>query len=149
MGKTIAVVLGNRINDDGSLTKRMVQRLELALSLDKEMDIEYFVVSGGVANPKVDFSEAYAMKKYLVEKGMNIDKIIVEDKSLSTSQNAIYTYKILENYEFNKIVVVSSYEHFRDWNGLGFFNDYLMKNEVLKSRDIKLMIYTTPEEKIN
>ena len=62
----IAVVLGNRINDDGSFTSIMVRRLELALELYNNEMVDKIICSGGYANPSVNCSEAEKMKEYLV-----------------------------------------------------------------------------------
>ncbi len=143
--KNIAVVLGNRINNDGSLTKTMYKRLELALKVYEQFNPEYIVLSGGIANEAVNFSEADAMYDYLVKQGIPKEKLIKEGKSLSTNQNAIFTYEILENYDFDNLIIVSTYGHFKDWNALGYFYDNLQKNEKVLNKHIHLMVYTNSE----
>ena len=48
-----------------------------------------------------------------MEQGIDRDRIIVEDRSLTTAQNAIYTYNILsEQYpQVSQLVIVSSDYH--------------------------------------
>lgn len=143
--KNIAVVLGNRINNDGTLTKTMYKRLELAMEVYEKFKPEYMVLSGGIANDAVNFSEADAMYDYLVKQGLPEEKLIKEGKSLSTNQNAIFTYEILENYDFDNLIIVSTYGHFKDWNALGYFYDNLQKNEKVLNKHIRLMVYTNSE----
>ena len=144
--KNIAVVLGNRINDDGSLTKTMYKRLELTLKMNEQFHPDLIVLSGGIANPKVDFSEAKAMYDYLLEHGIEKERMILEDKSLSTNQNAIFTYQLLEDIEFDNLIIVTTYGHFKDWNALGYFHDNIMKNEKVAAKDFNLMIYTNAKD---
>ena len=91
--KTIGIILGNRLNDDGSITKLMKHRLELALELEKNFDLDKIIVSGGIANKKANVSEASVMASYLIEKGISAEKIIIEDQSMSIiSSGAFFTY---------------------------------------------------------
>lgn len=144
--KNIAVVLGNRINDDGTLTKTMYKRLEMTLKMNEQFNPDYIVLSGGVANPNVEMSEAKAMYDYLVGHGINKEKLILEDKSMSTNQNAIFTWQILEKYDFDNLIIVSTYGHFKDWGGLTYFYENAQKNEVIHSKEFNLMVYTNSKE---
>ena len=90
----VAIVLGNRINNDGSFTDIMVKRLELALELYNNKMVDKLIVSGGYANPAVNASEAEKMKEYLVSKNVPEELIIEENQSLSTYQNALYSVPI-------------------------------------------------------
>jgi len=140
--KNIAVVLGNRINNDGTLTKTMYKRLELTLKMNEQFNPDYIVVSGGIANPAVNFSEADAMYDYLIEHGIPKEKVIKEGNSMSTKQNAIFTFEILENYDFDNLIIVSTYGHFKDWGGLTFFYEAAQNNEKILQKDFNLMVYT-------
>ena len=64
-GKRVAIVLGNRINDDGTFTQKMVDRLTLVKELYDNNMCDLIICSGGVANKLVPFSEAEKMKEYL------------------------------------------------------------------------------------
>ena len=52
----VAVVLGNRLNDDGSITDKMRCRIELASEIHKTLLPCKMVLSGGVANPAVSYT---------------------------------------------------------------------------------------------
>ena len=85
----VAVILGYRLNDDGTMAKRLVERLNLTLELIKELNPDRVILSGGVANPLAKVSEAQRMEEYLVAKGVNPASLIKEEQSLTTAQNAV------------------------------------------------------------
>lgn len=93
----------------------------LASRLDKGMDqyIKYgrspkIIVSGG-QGPDELVSEAAAMKKYLVEKGMNEKDVLTEDKSRNTLQNMLFSKKIMDTIktDHKSIFVTNNYHVFR------------------------------------
>ena len=51
-GKTadVAVVLGNKVNEDGTLSKRLEERLNCAIDLYNKRRINTIIVSGGLGN---------------------------------------------------------------------------------------------------
>ena len=140
--KNVMVILGNWMNDNGTISTTMRQRLELALVAYKDFGPAYIVVSGGMANAKAGISEAQAMYNYLVEKGIDKDIIIKEDQSMSTYQNAIYTMKKLENINFKNLIIVSTVEHFVSYQTIKYFNDAAYNNEIIRNKNINIMIYT-------
>lgn len=80
------IVLGARVmgNEPGlTLKGRLDRALEYVKSNDDDCKI---VVSGGKGDGE-NISEAEAMKRYLVERGIKTDMIIKEDKSVNTMQN--------------------------------------------------------------
>lgn len=138
MSKKVAIILGNRVNDDGTITKIQEQRLEMALEIEKEFQPDYFILSGGSPNKKAGISEALGMYKYLIEKGFNKDKLILEDQSYSTKQNAEFSIPIAEKLGADIVIVCSSLYHFEDlqYHALEHFI-----NEVKKTK-MALLIYT-------
>jgi len=139
----VAIVLGNRINNDGSFTDIMVKRLELALELYNNKMVDKLIVSGGYANPAVNASEAEKMKEYLVSKNVPEELIIEENQSLSTYQNALYSVPIALKENAKLIIVTSTNEHFTkyNYNVVKYFEDQLV------NKDVRLMVYTDCEEK--
>lgn len=140
--KNIIVVLGNWMNDDGTMSATMLKRLGLALEAIEKFDPMYVVLTGGMANTKAGIAEATAMYNYLVSKGVDKSLLIKEDKSLSTEQNAIYTFRLIQDYDFDNLIIVSTIEHFYYYGGLTYFNSAALNNSKIKAKNIKLMIYT-------
>ena len=105
------VVLGNRMNDDGTLTDLAERRLQAAVRLDKAFAPQYIILSGGLANPTAGRTEASAMAARLVELGVDRAKLVSEDKSLTTKENALFTLPVAAGLGVTELVVVTSNEH--------------------------------------
>lgn len=118
MGKRIVViVLGNRLNDDGTLSEIGKERLMLASEIEQTFHPDYYILSGGLANETAGITEAEAMYNYLIEKHQNVlgfdkEKFILEKKSLSTVGNAKYSVPIAKELGAEIIIVCSSAYHF-------------------------------------
>lgn len=86
------IVLGAQVKESGpSVVLRY--RLDRAVSYLKENDNTLVIVSGGkgINEPA---TEASVMKEYLVNNGINEERIIIEDKSNTTKENLINSKKI-------------------------------------------------------
>ena len=85
------LILGSQINGDGTLTKLLQGRADRALEF-AEMQRQaggpdpVFVPSGGQGPDEV-ISEAEAMRRYLMERGVPEDRILPEDRSANTYEN--------------------------------------------------------------
>lgn len=141
----ILVVLGNYLNDDGTISATLKKRLQLALEANEIYKPSYIVLSGGVANGKAGISEAQAMYNYLLNNQMEVGLLIKEERSLSTYQNAIYSIKILEDFSFTKLVIVSTIEHFTYYDTVKYFEDAIANNNILKNKNIEVLTYTNNE----
>ncbi len=92
------VVLGYELASDGTMKKELIGRLETALkSAEKYPNAYIACTGGGTADYNNTVTEAGEMAKWLMEKGIAKDRIIVEDQSFSTVDNARYTCRILSN----------------------------------------------------
>ncbi|WP_394776006.1 ElyC/SanA/YdcF family protein [Flavobacterium sp.] len=60
----IAVILGNKVNDDGTLSERLEKRLECGLKLYRDNRIKKILVSGGLGSE--GYYEGDKMKEYLI-----------------------------------------------------------------------------------
>lgn len=105
------VVLGNRMNDDGSMTELAEKRVQAAVRLDNALNAEYIILSGGIANVKAGKSEAKAMAERMVELGVSPEKLVREDKSTTTSENAQFSVPLAASLGVTELVVVTSNEH--------------------------------------
>lgn len=134
----VAVILGNRINDDGSITDKMIERLELAIRLNEEHNPDKIILSGGYANKRVNVAESEVMYNYLINKGIPSDKLIKETQSLTTLQNARYSVKIAKELQADTIILSSSIEHI---NRLLLNPARLFRRQIGRS-NIELIVYT-------
>lgn len=107
----VAIVLGNRLNDDGSCSEIMKSRLNLALEVHRVLKPQKMILSGGIANPLAMKSEAQVMFDWLVENGVPADELVLEDKSLTTKQNAKFSVPIALRLGADEILVCTTPEH--------------------------------------
>lgn len=96
------IILGARLYGDIP-SPALLERLKVAKEyLIDNTDVKV-VVSGGQGLDE-DIAEAYAMKKYLINNGIEKDRIIVEDKSTTTFENLKFSLdKIKETNDNNNI----------------------------------------------
>ena len=108
------VVLGFQLNPDGSMKDELIERLTVALKSAQKYSNAYIVCTGGgTAAENESASEAGEMAKWLAGKGVEQKRIIVEDHSITTAQNALFTYDILTSLypTVKKLAIVSSDYH--------------------------------------
>ena len=108
------VVLGFQLNPDGTMKDELIHRLEVALESAKKYPNAYIVCTGGgTASLNENASESGEMVKWLEEKGIDRKRLIAEDNSITTAQNAIFTYDILTSLypAVRKLAIVSSDYH--------------------------------------
>src|ERR1700761_6443049 len=69
----MAVVLGNRVDADGSLSPVLKGRVDRALALYQQGRVARIMVSGGLGLQAGHYPEGKAMKQYLVARGVPAD----------------------------------------------------------------------------
>ena len=108
------VALGFQLNPDGTMRDELIERLTVVLhSAEKYPNALIVCTGGGTASGNENATEAGKMAEWLIANGVAAERVIVEDKSLTTAQNAIYSYDILtERYpQVKKLAIVSSDYH--------------------------------------
>lgn len=116
------VVLGFELNDDGSMQPELLGRLEVALTCAEQYPNAYVVCTGGgTARQNKDVTEAGLMGDWLMDHGVAPERLIIEDESHTTAENAIFSYNILlEKYpQVHSVAIVSSHYHIA-WGSLLF-----------------------------
>lgn len=105
----VAVILGSKVNKDGTLSERLEKRLETGVELYQNHRIKRILVSGGLG--KEGFYEGSKMKEYLIGKNISDSVIIVDNKGDNTRLTVENTLEIQKKYPFNSLIVVSQYFH--------------------------------------
>lgn len=101
-----AIVLGAGL-DNGRVPNLILrERLDAAIKSEKENPIQYIVLSGGQGKDEYR-PEAQAMSEYLQEKGIDKEKIIIEDKSKDTDENLKFSKEKIEEHSQKSITKVS------------------------------------------
>ncbi len=105
------IVLGCAVRGD-RVSIALAKRLDKAYEYHLKNPDAVIIVSGG-QGAQEDISEALAMKRYLVEKGVPEEKIIMEDKSTSTITNFKNSYDIMfeRNLPVHSTVFVTNAFH--------------------------------------
>lgn len=104
--KRCYVVLGYRLNPDGTADTELLERLDKAVSL---MERDSLILCSGKGSVAV--SEASVMKAYLIQKGIDPSRILTEERSRDTIENVLYSCPILEENGISDIVLITSSYH--------------------------------------
>lgn len=105
------IVLGAQIKGD-KVSNALKQRLDAAYEYILNNPDTKVIVSGGKGVGE-DVSEAFAMKEYLVSKGIDGKKILMEDKSYNTDQNMKFSVKFIDDKEASIGIVTSNFHVYR------------------------------------
>ena len=108
------VVLGFQLNPDGSMREELVERLRVALACAEKYPNAWIVCTGGgTAAEDSAATEAGRMAEWLIDNGVAPERVIVENQSLTTAQNAICTFDILEKRypQVSQLAIISSDYH--------------------------------------
>jgi vancomycin permeability regulator SanA len=103
----VGVILGNKVNPDGSLSERLIARLDKGLQMYQDSLFDLIIVSGGFG--KEGHYEGTKMFEYLVEKGVAKNRIIVDDFGNTTQATAKNVRKMKLN--ITSVTVISQYHH--------------------------------------
>lgn len=108
------IVLGAGVHGDvPSLTLK--DRLDTAVEYYNQNPDVLIVVSGG-KGPQEDVTEAFAMEKYLLEKGVKAKNILKEEKSTSTHENFKFSKELLDGHlgnGYSAAFITNEYHVFR------------------------------------
>lgn len=95
----------------GSPTGDALGRIVTAARLQKRLNLPVIVSSGQVYKNKP--SEAPIMKRFLIDLGVPSNKIMLEDKSRDTIENARYSRDICRKMGFKNPILVTSAYHMK------------------------------------
>lgn len=125
------IVLGFQLNPDGSIQPELEQRLQLALSCAEQYPDAYILCAGGgTAKKNKKVTEAGQMARWLKNHGVDSDRIIVENKSYSTTQNAVNAYQILRrDYPNVNSVAILTSDYHAAWGSTLFQTKSILASE--------------------
>lgn len=108
------VVLGFQLHPDGSMADELRGRCETALRCAKKYPKALIAVTGGgTAWQNPNATEAGVMAAWLTEHGVDASRILVEDESRTTADNAVFTSALLRERhpEVKSLAIVTSDYH--------------------------------------
>ena len=113
-GSLCIVVLGFQLESDGSMAPELLGRCETALKCaEKYPNALIAVTGGGTAWSNPNATEAGVMAEWLIAHGVTAERILKEDASRTTGDNAEFTCRLLveQHPEVKALAVVSSDYH--------------------------------------
>jgi uncharacterized SAM-binding protein YcdF (DUF218 family) len=123
-----AVVLGASVWN-GKPSPVFQERINHGIWLYKNGYVKYLIFTGGIGKGS-NISEAFVAMNYAIKNSIPIEKIFIEEKSRITLENISYAKKIVEENNFNKIIIVSDPIH--------------MKRAITMAKDLGLNVYSSP-----
>ena len=135
-------VLGFELNDDGTMQDELIGRLTVALNCAKQYPNAFVICTGGgTAKNNPDVTEGGLMGEWMLGHGLDPERLIVENKSLTTAENASNSYDIiLKDYpQIDSIVVISSNYHIA-WGSLLFEAAFLKSASEKQTRYLELLL---------
>jgi len=116
-----AVIFGAAVWQKNKPSPVLRERILKALSLYRSNKVNMFVVTGG--NARGEITEAEAAKLFLMDKGIEESRIIVENKTSSTSEQVRYIRDSLYiKRNFKNLILVSDNFHLRRITEICKFN---------------------------
>jgi uncharacterized SAM-binding protein YcdF (DUF218 family) len=100
------LVLGAGLSGKTAPSRILEDRLNATLRYINENDTGYIVLSGGQGEDE-DLPEALVMSKYLQERGVSKERIIIEDKSRNTNENFKFSKLKIEEHSHKSLDKVS------------------------------------------
>lgn len=87
------------------------QRVAEGVKLYQDKWAPVLIMSGAARDAKA--SNAAAMKRMAVTAGVPADRVLTEEKSMNTFENAQYVREIIEQHKFSQLILVTSPYHQR------------------------------------
>lgn len=130
-GTLCLVVLGFQLEPDGSMRQELIDRLTVAKTCAEQYpDSVILCTGGGTASNNPNVTEAGAMAAWLTEQGIPQERILVEDQSQTTAENALFSYGLLKEKapQVQSVVIVSSDYHI-PWGASLFQTEFILAGE--------------------
>jgi len=105
----VCVVLGNTVNPDGTLSRRLEQRLQAGIQVFNSGLCSKIIVSGGLG--KEGHNEAEVMAQHLSNIGIPASAIIVDTEGVNTKATAQFTMRYCREHKLKSVIAVSQYYH--------------------------------------
>jgi vancomycin permeability regulator SanA len=145
----VAVILGNKVYADGTLSPWLQGRVDKALELYRQGRVRKIFASGGISkSPDGEQPEGNAMKNYLVSQGVPAVDIIADNAGQNTYLTARDFIEWNEHYHYSSVIVVSQFYHITRikyiFRKLGCRNLYQASSDVYSGRDIEGTLREVP-----
>ena len=113
------ITLGYALSDEGEMEETLIERLNVTLEAAEAYPNSQLIVTGGV--PKSGNTEAELMSEWLVEKGIDEERIHQEPLSTDTVENSLFAMEIVQEEDLEDVTLITSASHMR--RALATFNE--------------------------
>lgn len=104
------LILGHALENNAP-SPVLIKRCEKAAEYLKEHKNTVAIACGGITGREQTVSEAQVIKELLTAKGIEEERIILEDKSTTTAENFYNAKKLMDETEGARIALLSSSYH--------------------------------------
>ena len=145
----VAVVLGNRVFADGSLSTWLKGRVDKSLELYKEHRVKKIFVSGGISTKKDGgYPEGDAMRDFLIKNGVPASDIITDNAGINTYYTAKNFIDWNQDQHYSSVVVVSQFFHITRtkyiFKKLGYQHVYSTSSDSYRINDLVGLLREVP-----
>lgn len=144
-----AIVYWSKVEHNWEVSNRLKARLDKSINLLKEKKVERIIVSGWIW--ETSFNEAVVMKKYLLDNGVIIPRILIDKNWYTTIDTSKHSYSIIKNkWEYPNIWVIWVSQFFHcsrvklSLKKSGFSNISCASPDYFELRDIYSLIREVP-----
>lgn len=106
----VIVVLGSGLEEDNSPGEALTRRAQRAALLWRDGYAPYIICTGGYTSQRTR-SEADGCREVLEANGVPADVILLEERSRSTEENAIYARELMTERGWDSVLLVSDAYH--------------------------------------
>jgi uncharacterized SAM-binding protein YcdF (DUF218 family) len=103
------IVLGAAVRAPGVAGPALRRRINHGIGVFFAREARFLVVSGGIVGSPP--SEAHLMRDIALARGVPSDRIIIEDRSRNTFENAVYCGSFIRDCHWRRVVVVTDGFH--------------------------------------
>ena len=110
----VVIVLGAGINVE-TVSRPLAHRLDAAIVYWRQNPEAYIIVTGGLGNRAI-ITEAEAMARYLIARGIPEERVLLEDRSTSTYENLTFAREILDDHfpdGFRAVLITNDFHIYR------------------------------------
>lgn len=105
------IILGARVDPDGP-SPALVRRLNAAVEYLEDSPDTIIIASGGQGSDE-PMSEGQCIRDELVKRGIESDRILVEDKSTDTAENIAFSMALMEDASASVGVITNNFHVYR------------------------------------
>lgn len=127
----VIITLGYALSDEGEMQETLLERLNVTLKAAEKYPDSKIIVTGGV--PKKGHTEAELMYDWLVEKGIDKERIFKEALATDTVENALFSMDIVREEGLKDVTLITSASHMR--RALVTFNEASQLMDTLENKE--------------